>query len=93
MKDIYTWTAILAIVFASVIGDVLLARAMKQVGDVGALWRRAGLGVVIGRTLRQSQFFLWRHGHGRGLLQPAVRALLGRREPGGSCRRFPHLHR
>ena len=36
MKGIYTWSAILAIVFASVIGDVLLARAMKQVGDVGA---------------------------------------------------------
>lgn len=57
MRDIYTWTAILAIVFASVIGDVLLARAMKQVGDVSALWRRAGLGVVIGRTLRNPNFF------------------------------------
>ena len=56
MKSIYTWSAILAIVFASVIGDVLLARAMKQVGDVGALWRRAGLGVVIGRTLGNPNF-------------------------------------
>ena len=46
MKEIYTWSAILAIVFASVVGDVLLARAMKQVGDVGDLRRRAGLGVV-----------------------------------------------
>ena len=45
---LYTWSAILAIVFASVIGDVLLARAMKQVGDVGALWRRVGLVAVIG---------------------------------------------
>jgi drug/metabolite transporter (DMT)-like permease len=53
---LYTWSAILAIVFASVVGDVLLARAMKQVGDVGALWRRAGLGVVIGRTLGNPYF-------------------------------------
>ncbi|MGA7219512.1 MAG: hypothetical protein WBX38_14420, partial [Candidatus Sulfotelmatobacter sp.] len=58
MKGIYTWSAILAIVFASVVGDVLLARAMKQVGDVGALWRRSGLGVVIGRTLGNPTFFL-----------------------------------
>ncbi len=58
MKTIYTWSAILAIVFASVVGDVLLARAMRQVGDVGALWRRAGLGVVIGRTLGNPNFLL-----------------------------------
>jgi drug/metabolite transporter (DMT)-like permease len=53
---LYTWSAILAIVFASVVGDILLARAMKQVGDVGALRRRAGLGVVIGRTLANPNF-------------------------------------
>jgi drug/metabolite transporter (DMT)-like permease len=58
MKTLYTWGAILAIVFASVIGDVLLARAMKQVGDVGALWRRAGLAVVTGRTLGNPNFLL-----------------------------------
>jgi drug/metabolite transporter (DMT)-like permease len=55
---LYTWSAILAIVFASVIGDVLLARAMKQVGDVGALWRRVGLVAVIGRTLGNPNFLL-----------------------------------
>ena len=55
---LYTWGAILAIVFASVVGDVLLARAMRQVGDVGALWRRDGLGVVIGRTLGNPNFLL-----------------------------------
>ncbi len=55
---LYTWSAIFAIVFASVVGDVLLARAMKQVGDVGALRRRAGLGVVIARTLGNPNFLL-----------------------------------
>jgi uncharacterized membrane protein len=56
MRTIYTWGAILAIVVASVIGDVLLSRAMKEVGDVGELRRQAGLGVVIRRTLRNSHF-------------------------------------
>jgi drug/metabolite transporter (DMT)-like permease len=56
MKEVYTWSAILAIVLASVVGDVLLARAMKQVGDVGDLRRRSGLGVVIVRTLGNSNF-------------------------------------
>jgi drug/metabolite transporter (DMT)-like permease len=58
MKGVYTWSAIFAIVFASVVGDVLLARAMRQVGDVGALRRRSGLGVVIRRTLGNTNFFL-----------------------------------
>jgi drug/metabolite transporter (DMT)-like permease len=56
MKGIYTWSAILAIVFASVVGDVLLARAMKQVGDVGALWRRLGLVAVVRRTVGNPYF-------------------------------------
>lgn len=58
MKNLYTWGAILAIVFASVVGDVLLARAMKQVGDVGALWRRAGLATVIRGVLSNPNFLL-----------------------------------
>jgi drug/metabolite transporter (DMT)-like permease len=56
VKTIYTWSAILVIVFASVVGDVLLARAMKQVGDVGALRRRVGLLAVIGRTTGNPNF-------------------------------------
>jgi drug/metabolite transporter (DMT)-like permease len=58
MKGVYTWGAILVIVFASVVGDVLLARAMKQVGDVGELRRRLGVLAVIGRTLGNSSFLL-----------------------------------
>jgi uncharacterized membrane protein len=56
MNFVYTWSAILAIVFASVVGDVLLARGMKQVGDVGVLRRRIGLFAVIGRILRNPNF-------------------------------------
>lgn len=58
MKHLYAWSAIAAIVLASTIGDVLLSRAMKQVGDVDALWRRAGLLVVVGRILRNQNFLL-----------------------------------
>ena len=58
MKHAYTWGAILAIVLASTTGDVLLSKAMKQVADVGALWRRAGLLTVAGRILRSPSFLL-----------------------------------
>jgi multidrug transporter EmrE-like cation transporter len=58
VKHAYTWGAILAIVLASTTGDVLLSKAMKQVGDVGALWRRAGLLTVAGRILRSPSFLL-----------------------------------
>jgi drug/metabolite transporter (DMT)-like permease len=56
--NLHTWGAILAIVFASVVGDVLLSRAMKQVGDVGALRRREGLWTVIVRVLGNQNFVL-----------------------------------
>ncbi|HTS35506.1 MAG TPA: EamA family transporter [Candidatus Solibacter sp.] len=55
---LYTWIAIVVVALASVVGDVLMARAMKQVGDVHALWRRSGLLGVIGRILSNSNFFL-----------------------------------
>ena len=58
MKHAYTWGAVLAVVLASTTGDVLLSRAMKQVGDVGELWRRAGLLTVAGRVLRNPSFLL-----------------------------------
>lgn len=58
MKQAYTWGGIFVVVFFSVVGDVLMARAMKQVGDVHALWRRSGLWTVVGRILSTPAFFL-----------------------------------
>jgi drug/metabolite transporter (DMT)-like permease len=52
----YAWGAIAAIVVASTAGDVLLSRAMKQVGDVGRVWRQFGLLTVAGRILRNPNF-------------------------------------
>src|ERR1700737_4961822 len=58
MNHAYTWGAIAAVVLASTSGDVLLSRAMKQVGDVGELWRRAGVLTGAGRVLRNPSFLL-----------------------------------
>ena len=58
MKQIYAWGAVVAIVLASTIGDVLLSRAMKQVGDVGEIWRRSGVWTLLGRVLRNPNFSL-----------------------------------
>ncbi len=57
MKHFYTWSGILVVVFFSVVGDILMARAMKRVGDVHELWERSGLGTVIGRILSTPSFF------------------------------------
>lgn len=56
MKQLYTWSAITAIVLASSTGDVLLSRAMKQVGDVGEVWKRTNLLTVLGTILRNPSF-------------------------------------
>jgi len=53
---IYTWASILAMALASIIGDVLLSRAMRQVGDVNDLWRRSGTWAVLRQTLGNPTF-------------------------------------
>jgi drug/metabolite transporter (DMT)-like permease len=58
MKDLYAWSAIGLIVFASTTGDVLLSYSMKRVGDVGELWKRRGALAVIGRVLATPTFGL-----------------------------------
>ena len=58
MKQAYAWGAIVAIVLASTTGDVLLSRAMKQVGDVSQLWGRSGLWTVLARVLRNPNFLI-----------------------------------
>jgi len=58
MTQFYTWCGVAATVLTSTTGDVLLSRAMKQVGDVGKLFRRSGWLTVLGRTLRNPNFLL-----------------------------------
>ena len=54
---VYTWGFILAVVVFSSAGDVLLAKGMTRIGDLGELRRRAGLLAVI-RAIFASPFFV-----------------------------------
>ena len=65
MRHVYTWGGILIVVFFSVVGDVLMARAMKRVGDVHELWDRHGLWRAVGRILSTPSFFFGVGGIGR----------------------------
>jgi drug/metabolite transporter (DMT)-like permease len=58
MNHLYAWGAVATIVTASTAGDVLLSRAMKQVGDVAELRRRSGLTTVVTRVLGNPSFML-----------------------------------
>jgi len=58
LRHLYTWSGILVVVFFSVVGDILIARAMKQVGDVHAIVKRSGVWTVVARVLSNSNFFL-----------------------------------
>jgi uncharacterized membrane protein len=58
MNKIYTWSAIAVVVLTSTTGDVLLSRAMKQVGDVGQIRRRWGLRRVVISVFANSSFLL-----------------------------------
>lgn len=58
MRHLYTWSGILVVVFFSVVGDILIARAMKQVGDVHEIVRRSGVWTVVGRVLSNANFFM-----------------------------------
>ncbi len=57
ISNLYAWLAIAAVVLASSTGDVLLARAMKKIGDVGELRKERGLFSVVLLALG-SRYFL-----------------------------------
>jgi len=57
ISNLNAWLAIAAVVLASSTGDVLLARAMKKIGDVGELRRERGLFSVVLLALG-SRYFL-----------------------------------
>lgn len=65
MSEVYTWLSIFAIVLASATGDVLMSRAMKEIGDLGAMWRVNGPREVFRRVARSRRFLL-------GLLSMAI---------------------
>jgi drug/metabolite transporter (DMT)-like permease len=58
MKHLYTWSAIVMVVIASTAGDILLAKAMRQIGDLGQLRQKKGIFAVVARVLGSAIFLL-----------------------------------
>jgi drug/metabolite transporter (DMT)-like permease len=54
----YTWVTIALLVIESTAGDILISRAMKQIGDLQELRQRAGLVRVAIRVLGNGTFLL-----------------------------------
>ena len=58
MTHFYAWLGVFLIVVTSTSGDCLLARAMKQVGDLGAQRKQQGIAHTIRRVLRTPSLML-----------------------------------
>jgi hypothetical protein len=58
MSNLNAWLSILIVVLASSAGDVLLSRAMKQIGDLGQMRRRRGLMFILRLVLRNRSFLI-----------------------------------
>jgi len=54
----HTWAGIAAIVLTATAGDVLQSRAMKQLGDLGAIRSSHGLSEVVRRVASSGRFLL-----------------------------------
>jgi drug/metabolite transporter (DMT)-like permease len=52
------WAGIAAIVITATSGDILQSRAMKEIGDLGALRKSQGLFQVVRRVAASPQFML-----------------------------------
>ncbi len=57
MKSTYTWAFITAVVVFSSAGDILLAKAMSNIGDLGELRARAGIKGLLRAIFRSGWFF------------------------------------
>lgn len=58
MSAATTWSAIGVIVVASTAGDVLTAKAMKQVGDLGELWDQQGFLACVKKVITNKWFVI-----------------------------------
>lgn len=58
ISNLNAWLAILAVVLSSSAGDVLISRAMKQIGDIGRLRARRGIAFVVLLMLRNRYFLI-----------------------------------
>jgi drug/metabolite transporter (DMT)-like permease len=56
-RTLYTWICIFCTVAAAATGDVLIALAMRRIGDLGLLRREHGLLSVLNRILSSGALF------------------------------------
>jgi len=57
VRTVYGWICILITVFAAAAGDVLVALAMRRIGDLGEIRRRNGMSAVLVRVLSSGVLF------------------------------------
>ncbi len=57
MKSLYTWVCIFSTVCAAATGDVLIAKAMRRIGDLGQLHRDHGFFRAVARVLSGPALF------------------------------------
>lgn len=57
MKDLYIWLCIGVTVCTAASGDVLIALAMRRIGDLGDLRRRHGILAVVAKIVSSGAFF------------------------------------
>jgi len=57
MRDLYTWICIACTVISAAAGDVLIALAMRRIGDLGELHHRRGLAAVLQRIFSSGALF------------------------------------
>jgi drug/metabolite transporter (DMT)-like permease len=57
MRNLYTWVCIFITVCAAAAGDVLIALAMRRIGDLGEFRRDHGFLAVIARVLSSGALF------------------------------------
>jgi drug/metabolite transporter (DMT)-like permease len=57
MRDLYTWICIACTVMSAAAGDVLLALAMRRIGDLGELNHHKGLVAVLQRVFSSGALF------------------------------------
>lgn len=58
MSAAITWSAIGVMVVATTAGDVLTAKAMRQVGDLGEVWKRQGFLSAVRRVVTNKWFVM-----------------------------------
>ena len=57
MRNLYTWLCIFTTVCSATAGDVLIALAMRRIGDLGDFRRRHGFLSVLARVLSSGALF------------------------------------